>query len=137
MQAFGAYYRWHNALIFDNSLYKQDIIIITSFTLCYVCICATFCVEGEHDQIIVTDFGPDNPDIQFRCISATNKEVKIWGATTDSEYVPIKKKVAGRPFGLNGNILVIVEYCLISMAQKFLEYFQVKVHHQWRDLGFR
>ena len=55
----------HNALIFDNSFYNQDGIIITSFTPCYVCICATFSIEGEHDQIIVTDFDPDNPDISF------------------------------------------------------------------------
>ena len=80
----------YNALIFDNSLYAQDDIIITPFTPWYVCICATFSVEGESDQIIVTDFGPDNPDVQFRGISAIKKEVGIWGATTDSKYVPIK-----------------------------------------------
>ena len=59
----------YNALIFDNSLYTQDDIIITPFTPCYVCICATFSVEGENDQIIVTDFDPENPNIQFRGIS--------------------------------------------------------------------
>ena len=80
----------HNALIFDNSLYTQDDIIIPPFTPCYVCICATLSVEGENVQIIVTEFDLDNPDIQFRGISATNKEVRIWGATTDSKYVPIK-----------------------------------------------
>ena len=36
----------YNALIFDNSLYTQDDIIITP---CYVCICAAFSVEGEND----------------------------------------------------------------------------------------
>ena len=79
----------YNALIFDNSLYTQDDIIITHFTPCYVCICATLSVEGENDKIIVTDFDPDNPDVQFQGISATNK-VRIWCATTDSKYVPIK-----------------------------------------------
>ena len=44
---------------------------VLAFSTCYVCICATFSVEGENDQIIVTDFDPDNPDIQFRGISAT------------------------------------------------------------------
>ena len=78
----------HNDLIFDNSLYTQDDIIITPFTPCYVCICVTFSVEEENDQIIVTDFDPDNPDIQFRGISATSKEVRIRGATT--KYIPIK-----------------------------------------------
>ena len=71
-----------NALIFDNSLYTQDDIIITPFTPYYVCICTPFSVEGENDQIIVTDFDPGNPDIQFRGISATSKEVRIWGVTT-------------------------------------------------------
>ena len=40
----------------------QDDITITPFTPCYVCVCATFSVEGENDQIIVTDFDPDNSD---------------------------------------------------------------------------
>ena len=71
-------------------MYTQDDITITPFTPCYVCICATFSVEGENDQIIGTDFDPENPDIQFRGISATNKEVKIWGATSGSKYFPIK-----------------------------------------------
>ena len=55
-----------------------------------MCICATFSGEGENDQIIVTDFDPDNPDIQFRGISDTSKEVRIWGSATDSKYVSIK-----------------------------------------------
>ena len=56
----------HNALIFDNSLYTQDDIVITPrFTPRYVCICTTFSVEQENDQLIVTDFDPDNPDLQF------------------------------------------------------------------------
>ena len=75
----------HNALIFDYSLYTQDDIIIIPCTPC-VCICATFSVEGQYDQVIVTDFDPGNPDIQFRVISAANKEVRIWGAATYSEY---------------------------------------------------
>ena len=75
------------ASIFDNSLYTQDDIIITPLTPCYVCICATFSVEGEIDQIIVTHFDPDNPGIQFRGIS---DNMLIWGATTGSKYVPIK-----------------------------------------------
>ena len=41
-----------------------------------------------------------------------------------------QEKVAGRPLRLNGRILVIVEVCFISMAPKFKEYFQIKVHHQ-------
>ena len=63
----------HNALIFDNSLYTQDDINTTPFTPCYVCICATFSVEGEHDQVIIIDFDPDKPDVQFQGISAINK----------------------------------------------------------------
>ena len=48
----------YNALIFDISLYTQD--------------------------DIVTDFAPDNPDIQFR-EGSTNNEVRIWGATSGSK----------------------------------------------------
>ena len=80
----------YNAVIFGNSLYTQDDIIITPFKSCFVCICASFSVEGANDQIIVTDFDLCSPDIQFRGISATNKEVRIWGATSGSKYVPIK-----------------------------------------------
>ena len=54
----------HNALIFDDSLYTQDDIITTPFTPCYVYICATFSVDGENDQIIVTGFDPNNPGIE-------------------------------------------------------------------------
>ena len=54
----------HNALTFDNSLYTQDDVIIAHFTPCYVC--TTFSVKEENDQIIVTDFDPDNPDVQLR-----------------------------------------------------------------------
>ena len=70
-------------------MHIQDDIIITPFTPYYVCICAAFSVEGEHDQIIVTGFDPENPDVEFRGIFSTNNEVRIWGATTDSKYVPI------------------------------------------------
>ena len=62
------------ALMFDNSLYTQDDIIITPFTPWYVCICATYYVEGENNQIIVTEFDPDNPDIQFRGIYKQGSE---------------------------------------------------------------
>ena len=41
-------------------------------------------------NIFCTDFDPDNPDMKFRGTSATNKEVRIGGASTDSKYVPIK-----------------------------------------------
>ena len=123
----------YNALFFDNSLYTQDDIIITPSTPCYVCICGQFSVEGENDQINVTNFDPDNPDIQFRGISATNKEVRMWGDTSVSRYVPIKhesKKGSWTTVWVERENLVIIEGCPISMAQKFKEYFQVKVHHQ-------
>ena len=80
----------HNAIIFDKSSCTQDDIIITPFTPCYACICVTFSVEGEHEQIILTDFDTSNPDLHFRGISATGREVRIWGATTDSKYVTIQ-----------------------------------------------
>ena len=32
-------------------------------------------------------------------------------------------------FGLNGNILVIVEVCFVLMTTRFQEYFQVQVFH--------
>ena len=119
----------YNALIFDNSLCTKDDITITHFTPCYVCICATFSVEGEHDQIIVTDFDPDNPDVHFRGISTTNNEVRRWGATSDSRYIPIKhesKKACRTTVGIEWKMF---DDCCISMTRKCKEYFLLKVHH--------
>ena len=81
-----------NALVFDKSLYYVDGIVVTPLAPSYVYMCVTFQVEGEHDQTIVSNYDPANPHTPFREISASNKEIRIWDAKTDSSYVPIEHK---------------------------------------------
>lgn len=49
----------HNALVFENSLYKVDGAIISPLPYTsphnYTCVCVTFQVEGENDQFIFAD----------------------------------------------------------------------------------
>ena len=80
----------HKALIFDKCLYTSDDLALTPRIDCYTYICVTFSVEGDHDQEIITDCHPSMTGIPFRGISATNKEVRIWGAKTSSKYFSIK-----------------------------------------------
>ena len=47
-------------------------------------------VLGEQDQTIISDRDDVNPTLPFREISASNKEIRIWGAKTKSSYVPIE-----------------------------------------------
>ena len=82
----------HNALVFGKSLYWVKDVILFPFTLKYVSICVTFQVDGEHDQTITSNYDDDNPDLPFREISASSKEMRIWGVKTDSTYVPIENK---------------------------------------------
>ena len=48
-------------------------------------------VLGEQDQTIISSYVEDNPNIPFREISASNKEIRIWGAETksSSSYIQI------------------------------------------------
>ena len=84
----------HNALVFDKSLYRVDDILLLPYSnRNYTCICVTFQIEGEEDQFIVTDYDSNNPDFPFRGISASNKEIRIWGAQNhDKSYLPIPHK---------------------------------------------
>ena len=53
----------------------------------YVYVCVT---DGEQDQPIISNYDPDNPDLPFRGMSASSKEIRIWGTKTKSSYVPIE-----------------------------------------------
>ena len=48
----------------------------------------TFQVEGDEDQVIVSNF--IDVGEPFREISASSKEIRIWGAKTKSSYIPIE-----------------------------------------------
>ncbi len=84
----------HNALAFDKSLYwVDDVVISWKVPQSYTCICVTFQIEGEDDQFIVSDYSSGSPDSTFRGISASNKEIRIWGAKNhDKSYLPIPHK---------------------------------------------
>ena len=82
----------HNALAFDKSLYVVEDVALSPYDLTYVYICVTFVVLGEQDQTIISNYDEGNPDLPFREISASNKEIRIWGAKTKSSYVPIEHK---------------------------------------------
>ena len=49
-------------------------------------------VLGDNDQTIISNYDEDNPTLAFRKISASNKEIRIWGAKTKSSYVSIAHK---------------------------------------------
>ena len=71
----------HNALRFENSLYKVDGAIISPLPYTskhnYTCVCVTFQVEGENDQFLFADW--QNWSTTFRGVSASSKEIRIWG----------------------------------------------------------
>ena len=81
-----------NALVFDKSLYEVYDIVFAPLDPSYVYVCVTFQTDDEHDQTIVSNYDVANPDAAFREISASNKEIRIWGAKTDSSYIPIEHK---------------------------------------------
>ena len=82
----------HNALVFENSLYQVDDIVISPLTYTsphnYTCVCVTFQVDGEKDQFIFTDW--QNWSTTFRGVSASSKEIRIWGAkNNEKSYISI------------------------------------------------
>ena len=58
----------------------------------YVYLCVTFRTDGEQDQTIISSYESANPGDPFREISASYKEIRIWGAKTKSSYVLIEHK---------------------------------------------
>ena len=50
----------HNALRFENLLYKVEEVVISPLTYVskrnYTCVCVTFQVEGENDQFLFADW---------------------------------------------------------------------------------
>ena len=80
----------HNALVFIKLLYEVEDIVLSPAEPGYVSFCVTYLVVGDEDQTIVTNYDDDNPNLPFREISASSKEIRIRGAKTKSLYVPIE-----------------------------------------------
>ena len=91
-----------HALLFRNNLYKiTGPILSPTDEHSYTCICITFRLEmniddinngeSEKDQFLISDYGPDIDDPNnFRGISVTSKNVKIWGASNHKfSYITI------------------------------------------------
>ena len=78
-----------NALIFKNNLYWiQHLCISEEYKNSYAVIIITFKVDGEHDQFLISDYGHNAK--RFRGISASKKEIRIWGVKNANHYLPIK-----------------------------------------------
>ena len=100
----------HNALIFDNSLYRVDNVVLSLYNPhSYVCVCVTYQIDGESDQVIISNYDDANPDDPFRAISASSKEIRIWGTKTRSSYISIKHVV-----GKNEWTTLLVEWSNIN-----------------------
>ena len=82
------------ALIFNNSLYKVEPMIISpsSSEDTYVSLCITYKFDGAANtqQWLVSDW--ERKDLKnFRGVSASDKEIRIWGvANGDEDYMPIE-----------------------------------------------
>ena len=79
----------HNAVVFMKTIYEVKDVVLSPVKS-YISICVTFLVVGEQDQTIISNYDEDNPNLPFREISASNKEIRIWGAKTKSSYVPLE-----------------------------------------------
>ena len=55
----------------------------------YISICVTFLEVAEQDQTIISNYDDENPILPFREISASNNEIRVWGAKTKLSYVPM------------------------------------------------
>ena len=79
------------ALLFDNSLYNVvDLGLTSPAERSYVCLCITFQVNGSDDQWLVLDWERTTSG-NFRGISASSKEIRVWGAANgDKTYMPIE-----------------------------------------------
>ena len=99
-----------NALIFNNSLYLvEDVILSLYEPHSYVCVCVTYQIDGESDQVIISNYDDGDPDEPFRAISASSKEIRIWGTKTRSSYIPIEHVV-----GKNEWTTLLVEWSNIN-----------------------
>ena len=95
----------HYALVFIKPLYELEVVVLSSaesyiyiswtlhlhqlnptFTSAetYIYICITCLVLGEQEQKIISNYDEHNPNLPFLEISASNKEIRIWWATTES-----------------------------------------------------
>ncbi len=79
-----------NALVFNNCFYWVDDVILLPPTG-YTAICVTFMIDGNQDMTIISDFSEFlHVEDPFCEISASNKEIRVWGADSKTSYVPIK-----------------------------------------------
>lgn len=78
------------ALVFEKCVYWIDnLSLIPRFG--YTAICVTFMVNGEEDMAIISNFSAwATPPDPFLEISASNKEIRIWGVDTEKLYLPIE-----------------------------------------------
>ena len=110
-----------NALVFIKSLYDVKDVVLSPVKS-YISICVTFLVVGEQDQTIISNYDEDNPNLPFREISASNKEIRIWGAKTKSSYVPTGHETKETDWKT-----VFVD-CFALMVKILLEHLHVKTH---------
>ena len=85
--------------------------------------------SGEQDKTSISNYDEDNPNLPFREISASNKEIRIWGAKTKSSYVPIEhetKEIDWTTVLWNGRITDKGHFAL--MVKIKLEHLHVKNH---------
>ena len=99
-----------NALVFNKYFYWVDDVLLYPPNCC-TAICVTFMVGGNEDMTIISDFsetnGLQNP---FCEISASSKEIRVWGVNSKTSYVPIKyerKKLNGPLYLLSGDQTVM------------------------------
>ena len=79
-----------HALVFDNNSYiVHRVILSPARPNTFAAIWTTFQVDGMEDQFIVSNATKDGSS--FRGISASNKEIRIWGAVNNElSYIPIE-----------------------------------------------
>ena len=81
-----------NALVFNKCIYWVDDIILMPRTG-YTAICLTFKVDGNEDMTIISDVNTMSvTEEPFREISASNKEIRVWGVDTQTSYLSIEHR---------------------------------------------
>ena len=67
------------ALVFDKSRYiNDDNILFANHSGTYSCICITFRVSADHEQILVSNFEKKKHEKIYQEISVTSTEIHIW-----------------------------------------------------------
>ena len=69
---------WSYAIDFQNNRYHLDAFFIECLPG-YGYLCITFCVQGEGEQVLITNHKPRDVLKNFHEISVTGHEINIWG----------------------------------------------------------